>query len=130
LVKDATAAFAREMMRAAHELNGPTFAHAILTTKELLAALPTTSAPLLSADSTVERFWKDFAADPKHSVPEADRRIYALAYGQPGGMRAGFEYFRNFERDAQDFAQLGATPLTVLVLVLTGEKARLPNRTS
>jgi len=40
LVKDATAAFSKEMMRAAHELNGPTFAHKILTTAELLAALP------------------------------------------------------------------------------------------
>jgi nicotinamidase-related amidase len=39
LVKDATAAFSREMMHAAHELNGPTFAHAILTTQELLAGL-------------------------------------------------------------------------------------------
>lgn len=40
LVKDATAAFSREMMHSAHELNGPTFAHAILTTAQLLAALP------------------------------------------------------------------------------------------
>ena len=40
LVKDATAAFTRAMMHAAHALNGPTFAHAILTTTELLAALP------------------------------------------------------------------------------------------
>lgn len=40
LVKDATAAFSRDMMRAAHELNGPTFAHAILTTAELIGALP------------------------------------------------------------------------------------------
>jgi len=36
LVRDATAAFTREMMHAAHELNGPTFAHAIVTTKELI----------------------------------------------------------------------------------------------
>ncbi|MGH8559973.1 MAG: alpha/beta fold hydrolase [Methylococcales bacterium] len=57
-----------------------------------------------------EHFWNDFAADPKHSVPEADRRFYARAYAQPGGMRAGFEYFQNFEKDAQDFAQLNATP--------------------
>ena len=56
-----------------------------------------------------EHFWNDFAADPKHSVPEADRRLYAKAYAQPGAMRAGFEYFRNFERDAEDFAQLGAS---------------------
>lgn len=39
LVKDATAAFNEEMMYAAHELNGPTFAHEILTTAELIAAL-------------------------------------------------------------------------------------------
>ncbi len=56
-------------------------------------------------------------------MPEADRRIYAKAYTQPGGMRAGFELFRNFERDAQDFAQMGATRLSMPVLVLTGEKA-------
>lgn len=70
-----------------------------------------------------EHFWNDFAADPKHSVSEADRRIYAKAYAQPGGMRAGFEYFKNFERDAKDFAELGATKLSMPVLVLTGEKA-------
>jgi nicotinamidase-related amidase len=40
LVRDATAAFSPAMMHAAHELNGPTFAHAIVTTEELLAALP------------------------------------------------------------------------------------------
>lgn len=40
LVSDATAAFSKEMMHAAHALNGPTFAHAILTTAELLKALP------------------------------------------------------------------------------------------
>ncbi|MEK8132136.1 isochorismatase family cysteine hydrolase [Paenibacillus filicis] len=39
LVKDATAAFSKEAMHAAHEINGPTFAHAILTTEELLAVL-------------------------------------------------------------------------------------------
>jgi nicotinamidase-related amidase len=38
LVKDATAAYSQEAMRAAHEINGPTFAHAILTTGELIAA--------------------------------------------------------------------------------------------
>jgi pimeloyl-ACP methyl ester carboxylesterase len=70
-----------------------------------------------------EHFWNDFAADPKRSVSEADRQVYAAAYAQPGGMRAGFEYFRNFEKDAQDFAQLATTPLPMPVLVLTGEKA-------
>jgi pimeloyl-ACP methyl ester carboxylesterase len=70
-----------------------------------------------------EHFWNDFAADPEHSVPEADRRLYAAAYAQPGGMRAGFEYFRNFEQDAKDFEQLAKIKLAMPVLVLTGEKA-------
>jgi nicotinamidase-related amidase len=38
LVRDATAASTREEMRAALELNGPTFAHAIVMTKDLIAA--------------------------------------------------------------------------------------------
>ena len=70
-----------------------------------------------------EHFWNDFAADRKRSVPEADRRLYAKAYAQPGAMRAGFEYFRNFERDAADFARLGQTKLSMPMLVLSGEKA-------
>ena len=41
LVRDATAAFTKAMMHAAHELNGPTFAHLILTTAQLVAALST-----------------------------------------------------------------------------------------
>ena len=40
LVRDATAAYSKEMMHAAHELNGPTYAHAILNTSELITALP------------------------------------------------------------------------------------------
>ena len=70
-----------------------------------------------------EHFWNDFAADSKRSVSEADRRIYARAYAQPGGMRAGFEYFRNFEGDAEDFAKMAATRLSMPFLVLSGEKA-------
>ena len=51
LVRDATAAFTREMMHAAHELNGPTFAHAILTTAQLIAALPTSEPTGSGADA-------------------------------------------------------------------------------
>jgi pimeloyl-ACP methyl ester carboxylesterase len=70
-----------------------------------------------------EHFWNDFAADPKHSLPEADRQFYAAAYAQPGRMRAGFEVFRAFEQDAKDFGQFALTKLTIPMLVLTGEKA-------
>lgn len=50
LVRDATAAFNRELMRAAHELNGPTFAHAILATKEVIGAL----APAAGSSAPIE----------------------------------------------------------------------------
>jgi nicotinamidase-related amidase len=39
LVRDATAAFNPEAMRAAHEVNGPAFAHVISTTREVVALL-------------------------------------------------------------------------------------------
>jgi pimeloyl-ACP methyl ester carboxylesterase len=54
-----------------------------------------------------EHFWNDFAADPKRSLPEADRQFYARTYGQPGRMAAGF----------------AKTPLPMPMLVLAGERA-------
>jgi nicotinamidase-related amidase len=40
LVRDATATFSQEAMHAAHDINAPNFAHAVLTTANLVAALP------------------------------------------------------------------------------------------
>jgi pimeloyl-ACP methyl ester carboxylesterase len=74
----------------------------------------------------LEHFWNDFAADRHRSVPEGDRRLYAAAFAQPGAIQAGFEYFRMFEHDAQDFAELSRKPLPMPMLVLTGEKASGP----
>lgn len=70
-----------------------------------------------------EHFWNDFAADPARSVPEASRQRYAAAYARPGRMRAGFEFFHAFPRDAEDFAALAKQPLPMPMLVLAGEKA-------
>lgn len=41
LITDATAAYSQELMHAAHKLTGPFFASAIITTGELISALPT-----------------------------------------------------------------------------------------
>src|SRR4051812_12213432 len=70
-----------------------------------------------------EHFWNDFAADPKKSVSESDRRFYTKAYAQRGAMRAGFEVFRAFDQDAKDFSELAKTKLKMPMLVLSGEKA-------
>ena len=70
-----------------------------------------------------EHFWNDFAADKTKSLSEADRKFYATEYAQPGHMEAGFEVFRAFAKDADEFAQYMKKPLTMPMLVLTGEKA-------
>ena len=70
-----------------------------------------------------EHFWNDFAADPKRSVSEADRRLYTAGYARPGRMRAGWAYFAAFPQTAKDFAQLAKTKLPMPVLVISGEKA-------
>lgn len=70
-----------------------------------------------------EHFWNDFAADKNHSIKEADRKLYAASYAQPGGMRAGFQYFKFFPQDAEQFAELGKTKVTMPMLVLAGEKS-------
>lgn len=70
-----------------------------------------------------EHFWNDFAADPAKSLSQKDRKFYAKAYAKPGRMRAGFEVFRAFEKDADDFAGFAKTKLPMPMLVLSGEKA-------
>ena len=68
-----------------------------------------------------EHFWNDMAADKTRSVKEADRKLYAAAYAQPNGMRAGFSYFSDFERDAADFGPMSQTKLTMPVLTMAGQ---------
>jgi len=70
-----------------------------------------------------EHFWNDFAADRGRSIPESDRQLYAAAYARPVGMRAGFENFRAFEQDGEEFARFAQTPLKMPMLILTGERA-------
>lgn len=45
LVTDATAALSHDAMFYAHEINAPTYAHALLTTREFLARVPFTTDP-------------------------------------------------------------------------------------
>ena len=70
-----------------------------------------------------EHFWNDFAADKTIFQSTATRKFYTAEYAQPGHMKAGFEVFRAFAQDAEEFAAYAKTPLTMPMLVLTGEKA-------
>ncbi len=68
-------------------------------------------------------YWNDFAANKTHSIPEADRKAYAIAYSRPGRMHAGWTYFVSFPQAATDFAELSQTKLTMPVLSIGGEKS-------
>ena len=70
----------------------------------------------------LEHFWNDFAADPAKSIPEADRKVYAAEYARPNHVHAGMEWFRMLDADAKEFHEYAAKPLTMPMLVLTGEK--------
>ncbi|HET9446496.1 MAG TPA: alpha/beta hydrolase, partial [Steroidobacteraceae bacterium] len=70
----------------------------------------------------LEHFWNDFAADPRKSIPEADRKIYAAEFARPNHVLAGMEYFRLIEQDAREFKDFAAKPVTMPMLVISGEK--------
>ena len=70
----------------------------------------------------LEHFWNDFAADPTKSIPEADRKIYAAEFARPNHVHAGMEYFRAIDQDGREFHEYAAKPLTMPMLVITGEK--------
>jgi len=70
-----------------------------------------------------EHFWNDFAADKAHSIPEADRQAYTMAYARPGRMRAGWGYFVSFSQAAKDFADLSRNKLPMPVLVIGGDRS-------
>jgi pimeloyl-ACP methyl ester carboxylesterase len=85
---------------------------------------PTPEALVQGRERTYfDYFWNDFAADKNHSIPEADRKVYVVAYSRPGRMHAGWAYFVSFQQAAKDFARLSQTKLTMPVLTIGGEKS-------
>jgi hypothetical protein len=70
LVCDATTPFSHEMMHGAHELNGLTYAHSIMTTDEVIAALP---APSHSRENINEYACEDAGRHRRDSQPGGHR---------------------------------------------------------
>jgi pimeloyl-ACP methyl ester carboxylesterase len=72
----------------------------------------------------LDRFWNEFAADPKR-FSEGSRRHYAKLYAKPGAMHAGFAQFAAFDQDAVDNrAFLARGPhLKMPMLAVGGEKS-------
>jgi pimeloyl-ACP methyl ester carboxylesterase len=66
-------------------------------------------------------FYKGLAYNP-YAITQADIDEFVSHYSAPGGMRAGFEYYRAFQQDAKDNKESAATAkLTMPVLVLSGD---------
>jgi pimeloyl-ACP methyl ester carboxylesterase len=54
-------------------------------------------------------------------ITEADIDKYVNSYSAPGGMRAGFEYYRAFPINAEQNKALSETKLQIPVLALGGD---------
>src|SRR5215212_7236327 len=65
-------------------------------------------------------FYRGLAYNPE-AITEADIDEFVRKYSAPGGMRAGFEYYRAFPLDAEQNKELSETKLQIPVLVLGGD---------
>jgi pimeloyl-ACP methyl ester carboxylesterase len=57
----------------------------------------------------------------REAITEADIDTYVSSYSAPGGMRAGFEYYRAFPVNAEQNKVLSETKLQMPVLVIGGD---------
>ncbi|HTA39231.1 MAG TPA: alpha/beta hydrolase [Candidatus Acidoferrales bacterium] len=69
--------------------------------------------------------WNRFAFHPER-IGDAERAAIAASYAQPGTMRVGFTYFKDFDADAAEDAAFAKTPLQMPVLAMGGEKSFAP----
>jgi pimeloyl-ACP methyl ester carboxylesterase len=64
--------------------------------------------------------YRGLAYNPE-AITEADIDTYVSSYSAPGGMRAGFEYYRAFPINAEQNKVLSETKLQMPVLVIGGD---------
>jgi pimeloyl-ACP methyl ester carboxylesterase len=64
--------------------------------------------------------YRGLAYNPE-AITEADIDTYVSSYSAPGGMRAGFEYYRAFPMNAEQNKALSETKLQIPVLALGGD---------
>jgi pimeloyl-ACP methyl ester carboxylesterase len=69
-----------------------------------------------------EGFYRALSYNPA-AFTEADIDEYVRSYSAPGGMRAGFEYFRAFSDDAKQNKKYITRKLSMPVLALGGEQS-------
>lgn len=66
--------------------------------------------------------WDRFAFHPER-ITNAERAAIAASYSQPGNMRVGFTYFKDFDTDAPANVIFAKTMLRIPVLAMGGEKS-------
>ena len=64
-------------------------------------------------------FYHNFAYNPA-AITQADINEYVSHYPAPGGMHAGFEYYRAFPQDVNQNQKYSKTKLTMPVLAVGG----------
>jgi pimeloyl-ACP methyl ester carboxylesterase len=70
----------------------------------------------------LDRFWNEFAGDPR-KIDEETRRHYAALYARPGAMHSAFAQFLSIRQDVVDNQTAMATKLKMPVLAIGGEKS-------
>jgi pimeloyl-ACP methyl ester carboxylesterase len=75
-------------------------------------------------------FYHNFSYNPA-AITQADINEYVSHYSAPGGIRAGFEYYRAFPQDVIQNQNYSKTKLTMPVLAVGGENSAVggPNIT-
>jgi pimeloyl-ACP methyl ester carboxylesterase len=67
-------------------------------------------------------FYHNFSHNPA-AITQADINEYVSHYSAPGGMHAGFEYYRAFPEDVIQNQNYSKTKLTMPVLAVGGENS-------
>jgi pimeloyl-ACP methyl ester carboxylesterase len=65
-------------------------------------------------------FYRNLAYNPA-AITDTDINVYVSHYSAPGGMRAGFEYYRAFLDDVAEIKEYAKTKLPMPVLALGGD---------
>jgi pimeloyl-ACP methyl ester carboxylesterase len=68
----------------------------------------------------IEHILRPLAYDPA-SISQADVDEYVKSYSSPGGMRAGFEYYRTYFTDVEHNKEFAKTKLPMPVLAVGGD---------
>lgn len=74
----------------------------------------------------LNEFYDRFSFDPDNSLTEQEREVFVEAYTGAKSLRGGFEWYRGFPTDEEEFPVFAQTPLAMPVLGIAGAASSGP----